>query len=213
KRFVKRVATLCPRLRPLNSEPLPLAFRLSYGYWAEGARKVKMEIRAESSNAKPAPRAETKQKLLPAAIAVVTASAMLFWGMGLHPRWWLTWFAPLPLLIISPRLGRWGAFSVAALSWFIGSLNMWHYLLSALVMPLPLVLVLSVVPACLLGVAVLLFRTFILGGAPWRAVLAFPTFWVTAEYLNNVTSRHGTFPNMGYTQMDFLPVLQVTALV
>src|SRR5262249_42753851 len=37
--------------------------------------------------------------------------------------------------------------------------------------------------------------------------------WVTAEYLNNVTSRHGTFPNMGYTQMDFLPVLQVTALV
>jgi apolipoprotein N-acyltransferase len=30
--------------------------------------------------------------------------------------------------------------------------------------------------------------------------------------LNNVSSPHGTFPNLGYTQMNFLPVLQVSSV-
>jgi len=90
---------------------------------------------------------------------------------------------------------------------------MWDYLLTAIALPLPLVLLISAVPACLFGLAVLLFRRFILRGTLWREALAFPAFWVTLEYLNNVTSAHGTFPNMGYTQMGFLPVLQVTSLV
>ena len=30
--------------------------------------------------------------------------------------------------------------------------------------------------------------------------------------MSNVSSPHGTFPNLGYTQMDFLPVLQVTSV-
>ncbi|HXY52178.1 MAG TPA: nitrilase-related carbon-nitrogen hydrolase [Terriglobales bacterium] len=148
-----------------------------------------------------------------AGTAVVTASAMLFWGTGLHPLWFLTWFAPLPVLLISSRLGRWGAFSVGALSWFLGSLNMWHYLLVAIALPLPLVLVLSVIPGCLFGLGVVLFRKFLVRDSLWKAALAFPTFWVTCEYVNNVTSPHGTFPNMSYTQMDLLPLLQVTSVV
>jgi apolipoprotein N-acyltransferase len=43
----------------------------------------------------------------------------------------------------------------------------------------------------------------------WKAALVFPTFWVTCEHVNNLTSPHGTFPNMGYTQMDLLPLLQL----
>jgi apolipoprotein N-acyltransferase len=116
------------------------------------------------------------------AAAVVATSALLFWGTGLHPIWWLTWFAPLPVLLVSPRLGGWRAFWVTALSWFLGSLNMWRYMLTNFV-PLPLVLIFSIVPACLFGVAALLFRRFILRGTLGKAVLAFPTFWVTLEYL------------------------------
>src|SRR5262249_11158464 len=144
----------------------------------------------------------TRRNLLFVWTAVVTASAMLFWGTGLHPLWFLTWFAPLPALLVSSGLGRWSAFSVAAVAWFLGSLNMWHYLLAAIALPLPLVLVLSVIPACFFGLGVLLFRRFVVRGSLWKAALAFPTFWVTGEYVNNVTSPHGTFPNMGYTQMD-----------
>ena len=157
-------------------------------------------------------RSEPARKLLLATGAVITSSAMLFWGTGLHPVWWLTWLAPLPVLLIGSRLGRWGAFSVAALAWFLGSLNMWHYMLTNFA-TLPLVVGLSAIPAGLFGLAVLLVRRFIVRGALWKAALAFPAAWVTLEYLNNKASPNGTFPNMGYTQMDFLPVLQVTSLV
>ncbi len=147
-----------------------------------------------------------------ATAAVCLASALFFGGSGLHPVWWLAWFAPVPVLLISARASRRAAFGLSALAWFLGSLNMWHYLLRAIEVPLPLVLLLSLVPACLFGLAVLLFRGFVLRGALWRAVLVFPAFWVTFEYLNSLASPHGTFPNIGYTQMDFLPVLQVVSV-
>ena len=172
-----------------------------------------MTSEPELSSAKPLRAPVRGKNVIFAAGAVVATSSMLFWGTGLQPVWWLTWFAPLPVLLTGPRLARWAAFCVAALSWFLGSLNMWHYLLSAIALPLPLVLILSAAPACLFALAVLLFRRFILRGAPWKAALAFPVFWVTCEYLNNVLSPHGTFSNLGYSQMDFLPVLQVSSLV
>ena len=156
-----------------------------------------MVPQTELSLAKPA---STGRNLLFAGSAVAATSAMLFWGTGLHPLWFLTWPTPLPVLLTSPRLGPWSAFPVAALPWFLGSLNMWHYLLAAIALPLPLVLVLSVVPACFFGLAVLLFRRFMVRGSLWKAALVFPTFWVTCEYVNNITSPHGTFPNMGYTR-------------
>jgi apolipoprotein N-acyltransferase len=172
-----------------------------------------MTSEPELSPAKPLREPAGGKSLMFAVGAVVATSAMLFWGTGLQPVWWMTWFAPLPVLLTSPRLARWAAFCVAALAWFLGSLNMWHYVLSAIALPLSLVLIFSAAPACLFALAVLLFRKFILRGALWKAALAFPVFWVTCEYLNNVVSPHGTFSNLGYSQMDFLPLLQVTSLV
>lgn len=145
-------------------------------------------------------------------IALTASSAMLFLGTGLHPVWWLMWFAPVPVLLVSRNLSRRTTFLVASVAWFVGSLNMWHYFLRALGMPPLLVIILSVMPACLFGVGVLLFRRLIRQGALWEACLTFPAFWVSFEYLNNVASRHGTFPNLGYTQMDLLTLLQLTSV-
>jgi apolipoprotein N-acyltransferase len=139
--------------------------------------------------AKSGPESAVKMKSFAVGSAVVATSAMLFWGTGLHPIWWLTWFAPLPVLLVSPRLGGWRAFWVTALSWFLGSLNMWHYMLTNFV-SLPLVLIFSIMPACLFGVAVLLFRRFVLRGALGKAALVFPTFWVTLEYRSAGNSAH-----------------------
>jgi apolipoprotein N-acyltransferase len=147
-----------------------------------------------------------------AVLAVAASSVLLFWGTGLHPVWFLTWLAPLPVLLISPRLGRWSSFLAAALAWFLGSLNMWHYLLAAIDLPLPIVLAASAVPACLFGLAALLFRRFLVRGSLWKAALVFPTFWVTCQYVNNLASPHGTFSNIGYSQMDLLPLLQLTSV-
>src|SRR5215470_16472847 len=149
--------------------------------------------------------------LLCGLVALIATSAMLFWGSGLHPPWWLT-FAPLPVLLISRYVSRRTAFLLSVLSWCLSGLNMWQYFLRALGMPLLLIIVFTVIPACLFGLGVLLFRSLLSQGALWKASLAFPTFWVTVEYLNNIASRHGTFPNFGYTQMDFLPILQFTSV-
>lgn len=147
------------------------------------------------------------------AAAALATGAALFWSTGLRPHWWLTWLAPLPVLLISSRLPRRRAFGVATAAWFLGSLNMWPYLLSVVSIPAPIVLLFSAVPGCVFGLAVLLFRRFILRGEVWRAAVSFPALWVTFEYLSNTASPHGTFPNLGYSQMDFVPIIQVTSVV
>ena len=170
---------------------------------------------ASQSGVSPAPLARnpTRKKRFAFYFAAMAASsAMFFWGMGLHPIWWLTWLAPLPLLLISPRVSTWSAFTAAAVAWFVGSANMWAYLFKIIELPLRLLLFVSVLPALLFAAAVLLFRHFVRRGAPWRAALVFPAFWVSLEYLNNITSPHGTFSSIGYSQMNFLTVLQVASL-
>ena len=168
---------------------------------------------AESDSPAAAPRRPPSAATIRilALAAVAASSALLFWGTGLHPLWWLTWFAPLPVLLVAPRLGRWSAFFAAAVAWYVGSLNLWHYLLANFV-TLPLVVIASALGSCLFGLAVLLWRTFVLRGSPWKAALAFPAFWVAFEYLYNLASPNATFGNLAYTQMDFLPLLQVASL-
>jgi apolipoprotein N-acyltransferase len=146
-------------------------------------------------------------------LGALAASALSFYfGTGLHPLWWLTWLAPLPLLLIAPRLPLWQAFSVSLCASFIGWLNFWTLLRHVLGVPfLPLVITLFL-PALIFALAVLLFRWFILRGAPLQAAIAFPAFWVCCEYLNASTSVHSTSGNLAYSQMNFLPILQIASI-
>jgi apolipoprotein N-acyltransferase len=155
--------------------------------------------------------------------AIVLSSAMFFFGTGMRPIWWLTWLATLPVLLIAPRVPAFFAFGIAALSWFAGTLNMWRYLrhilvlpdnphAGPLVMPLGVAIGVLIVPSCIFGLAVLLSRSFMRRGVLWRATLALPAVWVTYEYLTAVFSPHSTFGNLAYTQMDFLPMLQLASV-
>ena len=143
---------------------------------------------------------------------MLASSALFFFGTGLHPVWWLTWLAPLPVLLLAPRVGRLQAFAAAALSWSLGSLNMWHYLTALLQVPLVIRLISVLVPACIFGCVVLGHRAFLLRGAVWRAVFAVPTLWVTYEYLLSIASPHSTFGNLAYTQVDCLLLLQLASV-
>ena len=40
----------------------------------------------------------------------------------------------------------------------------------------------------------------------------FPSFWVCYEFLSETASPHSTFGNLGYSQMNFLPVLQLASI-
>jgi apolipoprotein N-acyltransferase len=146
-----------------------------------------------------------------AVAAVVLSGAMYFLGSGLNPHWYLTWFAPLPLLLLAPRLGSRSTFLCAGAAYAIGGTNMWQYFRA---MGTPLVVPLFIVlgPAVFFGLIVLVFRRFVLRGQLFRAMASFPLLWVAFQYVQEVRSVHSTFGNLAYTQMDFVPVLQIASL-
>ena len=54
-------------------------------------------------------------------------------------------------------------------------------------------------------------QRWVRGGKP-AAALGFSVFWVSFEYLAAMTSIHGTYGNLAYGQMYFLPILQIAVL-
>jgi len=149
---------------------------------------------------------------LGAGLLAVSATALLVWfGTGLHPWWPLLWFAPLPVLVYAGRASWWAAALVAVPGWMLGNLNLWHYFGRVGVTPLgkaSIVLTVSLAFA----LAVLHYRGLLRRGAYWSALLAFPAQWTAFEYLVNLTSLHGTAGNLAYSQLGFLPFLQLASL-
>jgi apolipoprotein N-acyltransferase len=148
--------------------------------------------------------------LMPAVATALSATALWF-GTGLHPIWWVMWLAPLPILLVAPRVGAWAVIGTAAMAWFLGGLNVWGYL-HRLEIPAAVVVAICMIPAIVFGVSVGLFRAFLKRGLLWRATFVTPVLWVAYEFLAAFVSPHSTFFNLGYTQMDCLPALQIVSL-
>ncbi len=146
-------------------------------------------------------------------LAAVVATALLAWfGSGLHPLWPLMWLAPLPVLVVAPRVSWWVAALVTALAWFLGALNMWRYYSAVITIPTAIVVEILAIPALVFALAVVLFRGLLRRGAGWPAVIAVPAVWASFEYLLSLGSPHGTAGSLAYTQLGFLPFLQLASL-
>lgn len=150
-----------------------------------------------------------RRAIVIACVAVLTAGAYFF-SFGLHRIGWLVWLAPLPVLLMAPRLRVWHAFVVALAARALGALNVWNYLHHVVQFPLWLVLITVLVPAVSFALAVVFYRALLRNGRPWFAALAFPVIIVATEYLFSLSQ--GTFFNTGYTQLENLPVLQLAAI-
>ena len=145
-----------------------------------------------------------------AAPCLAISAALFFLGTGLAPLWPLTWLAPIPVLWAASRLSARQAFFVATAAYALGFLNEWSYL--RVVLPTWIVSSFLVSSACLFAVGVLLFRMGVVRGKLWQAALVFPAFWASAEFSIAVLSIHGTFGNISYSQMNFLPILQIASI-
>lgn len=144
-------------------------------------------------------------------LPAVAASAVAWYlGTGLHPAWFLLWLAPLPVLLIAPRSRAWTAFAAAFLSAAIGGLNEWSYLRE--LTPLPVTLLAILGPAIFFAWFVVIHRGLVLRGYLLRAAFSLPVLWSGYEFLQEFTSPHSTFGNLAYTQMDFLPILQIVSI-
>ena len=143
-------------------------------------------------------------------VAVVLSGAMYFFGTGLHPHWYLTWLAPLPVLLMATRVASWRALFVATTAYAIGSTNIWTYYREFMSVPSALLVVVGV--SLLFGLIVLVFRRFALRGQLFQAMFSVPLLWVAFQYLQEFRSVDSTFGNLAYTQMDFVPVLQIASI-
>jgi apolipoprotein N-acyltransferase len=157
-------------------------------------------------------RASTPSTFAWALVAGVTSAALFYFGTGLNPVWWMVWLAPVPILAVAPRLGRWTAFILGVGAWFIGQLNMWSYFTRVVELPVPLALVLFLVPSLVFALGVMFVRSFLRRGLLFSAALAFPVYWVSFQYLSEAGSPHSTFGNLAYSQMNCLPLIQISSL-
>lgn len=152
--------------------------------------------------------------LLPALLATALSAAGWWFGAGvqLHAVWWVTWLAPLPLLWLATRVrARWAALATfAAIS--IGGIPNWPYAHDIIGLPASTSLVAIFAPAVIVVLAVLLYRRLAMRGRLLAAAFAFPALITAALFLNGLTSINGTWGELGYTQMDALPVIQLAAL-
>ena len=144
------------------------------------------------------------------ALCLTASAALFFFGTGLTPVWMLLWLAPIPVLWLAPRISAGQAFFVAAAAYMLGGFNIWFYM--TIVTPIWVTLLNAFVPACLFATAVVLFRNRVVRGRLWQAALIVPAFWVTYEYVTSLVSIHGTIGNISYSQMNFLPILQLAAV-
>jgi apolipoprotein N-acyltransferase len=155
---------------------------------------------------------DSQQSQAGIAVAAVIASGLaVFFGTGLHPVWWLTWIAPIPVLVGAAYLKRGWTFASAFVAWLMGGLNMWNYFHVVLEIPLIPVIVFLSGPALVFACIVLVYRRFLRVSA-WQAALIFPTLWVTYELVSERLSPHSTFGNISYSQMNLLPILQIASV-
>jgi apolipoprotein N-acyltransferase len=145
-----------------------------------------------------------------AAPCLALSAALFFLGTGLAPVWVFTWLAPIPVLWIAPRVSAKQSFFLAAAAFALGGLNEWSY--SRTVLPAWVVASILLFTSGVFGAAVLFFRGRIARGKLWQAAVAFPAFWVTFEFIVATLSVHGTFGNLSYSQMNFLPILQIASV-
>jgi apolipoprotein N-acyltransferase len=151
--------------------------------------------------------------------AGASSAGLAFMGTGLAPQPWATWLAPLPVLLIAPRLSGAAAFALAALAWLLRGLNETAYLggifapggppLAVKLLTFGLILA---GPAVIFGAVVILWRRLVRRGAPVRAAFAAAAAWAGSEFLVSLVSPHGSFGSLGYSQAGVLPVIQLAAL-
>jgi apolipoprotein N-acyltransferase len=152
------------------------------------------------------------RRLAETVLAIVVSAAMFYIGNGLEPLWPLMWFAPLPVLLLALRT-QWSEAAVTAVAvMMLGSLNMWSYFTKTLGMPGVAWVSIFLVASIVFALGVLLFRALVLRGAVWSALFALPAVWVTSEYVRNITSPHGSAGSLAYSQLKFLPFLQLASI-
>ncbi len=151
--------------------------------------------------------------MLKKAVPALLTTLLLHWfSDGMHPLWPLAWIAALPVLWFAAQAPAWLSAGVAFLAWFAGSFTLWGYFVGTIHMPIPVACGIFAFSALAPTLAAVLFGALLRRGAAGLAMLVVPAVWVTVEYVYSLLSPHGTNGSLSYSQLDFLPALQMASL-
>jgi apolipoprotein N-acyltransferase len=154
-----------------------------------------------------------KHPILAATLAVLTTTALLLVGDGMNPVWPLMWLAFLPVLLFAAETpSSLLAAATAALSILLGNLTLLYYLHVILHAPITAWLLPFSIASLLFATGVLFYRALLHRGLAFSAVIALPAFWSAVEYLASFAPANGTAGSLAYTQLRFLPILQVASV-
>ncbi|MEV4130397.1 nitrilase-related carbon-nitrogen hydrolase [Nocardia sp. NPDC049707] len=146
-------------------------------------------------------------------LAAALVSALLWYlGTGLHPLPGLLFLAPLPVLLIAPRVGAGTSFLAGLLAWCGSGLRYWPYFIDTIEQPVLVTLLLLGATAVVFGGLVTMTRALMLRGRLGLAVLALPTGWVTFEFAVSLAGQFGAWWSIAYSQFDLLPLMQTAAV-
>lgn len=148
--------------------------------------------------------------LLGRIVAAVLSGVLLAQAYGLQSFWPLAWIAPIPLLIAAIGATRLGAFLYGALAGALSMASIGPYLME-LSGPIP-PLIITIVKALIWGAMCFAVRGAARHVPPLTAVFLFPLMMAAIEVVIAASSPHGSAGSLAYSQMDFLPAIQVASL-
>jgi apolipoprotein N-acyltransferase len=144
---------------------------------------------------------------LAAALASGGALAQVY---GLHPLWWLAWLAPIPLLVAAMGATRRTAFLLGAIAGALSMGGLFSYLLS-IVGP-GVIAAFALQQAVLFGLFALFTRLAAERLPSFGAALVLPALLAAIETLTAQFAPNGSFGSLAYSQLEFLPVVQLASV-
>ena len=143
--------------------------------------------------------------------AILFSGACWYLSTGLHGDfWYLLWVAPVPVLLISLKCTAKATFFISFSAYLIGRLSWFSYLLDVATL-VPAIIFTITIPLIFATIITLTRRT-IMKTLNWSSVFIFPVLFTSYEYILMKFSSDGTASSLAYTQMNFLPAIQIASV-
>lgn len=146
-------------------------------------------------------------------IIMSTLSSATFWYLAndLSGEFgFLMWIAPIPMLLLSLKFPVRVSFFASFMAFFIGKLSWYTYLVPML--SIKFTLIYFTISSAIFAGIVLLFQQFSLKVPKWYSVFVFPILYTVLEFLLLKFAPDGSAGSIAYSQMNYLPVVQIASV-
>jgi apolipoprotein N-acyltransferase len=142
--------------------------------------------------------------------AAILSGVLTALATSLEPYWWAAWLAPIPLLIAAFRSSYGETWLWVAIATLIGLAGRAGY--DMMFLGLAGEAVVALVSVAGVGVIVTLTRAMVRRRQNLLAIFFYPAAAAGLGTIVAAVSPHGTAGNLAYSQMKFLPAIQVASL-